>query len=119
MVGPGVPCKIKLSDELWSASQKRSTSAKWRFFRRRRRSVATKLLTAHHVVRDGMTGLGIYGVKKLCSLAVGNCLWRLLAIPAKVEIAEERQDSSDQSQPDQDQHCRFVAPREGCFDRVG
>src|SRR5713226_1684848 len=57
MVGPGVPCKIKLSDELWSASQKRSTSAKWRFFPRRRRSVATKLLTAHHVVRDGMTGL--------------------------------------------------------------
>src|SRR2546425_6639492 len=58
MVGPGVPCKIKLSDELWSASQKRSTSAKWRFFRRRRRSVATKLLTAHHVVRDGMTSAG-------------------------------------------------------------
>src|SRR3989442_8845508 len=58
MVGPGVPCKIKLSDELWSASQKRSTSAKWRFFRRRRRSVATNLLTAHHVVRDGMTSAG-------------------------------------------------------------
>src|SRR6266567_3230279 len=56
-------------------------------------------------------------MKKLCRPTVGNC-FRVLAITTEVEVAEERQNSSQHGEPDQDQQRRFVVVREECLDLV-
>jgi hypothetical protein len=74
MVGLRSTARLKLSDELGLGHQKRSTRAKWRCFRRPRRSVATKRLTGHSVVRDSMTELRRAQQKSRFSLVRNSCI---------------------------------------------